>query len=401
MKNQIIKSLGVFLLFGNNIFANKGIGLNYPPSFTPQANTGLNFTENKGQFHDQNYKSRPDILFGGSDGNLAFHLKNNGVSYQLNRIDRWKEENFGNDKQKPKERVKKIPDQSTIYRLDINWIKANTQTKIVKGTVYEGVNNYYLENCPNGALNVKSYEDVTYQNIYSGIDLKWYQKNGQLKYDYLITAGADYKQIQLELKGAEKISLNDKGELVIKTPLGDIIEQAPFVIQNKKILKAKWVISNNILSFDIKNIDPNRPFIIDPAIRIWGTHYGGTSFDNAWACTTDGNGNVYLAGYTYQNSGNLIATSGSHQTTSGGNHDAFLVQFNSAGIRQWGTYYGGAGEDVGRCCATDVAGNVYLSGQAESNIGTVIATPGSYQPTYGGGLFYDAFLVKFNSSGVR
>jgi hypothetical protein len=36
---------------------------------------GISFTENKGQVHDQNYKPRPDVLFGAMAGNMAFHLR--------------------------------------------------------------------------------------------------------------------------------------------------------------------------------------------------------------------------------------------------------------------------------------------------------------------------------------
>ena len=60
------------------------------------------------------------------------------------------------------------------------------------------------------------------------------------------------------------------------------------------------------------------------------------------SCATDASGNVYLAGDTNSTTG--IATTGAHQTTYGGGYyDAFLVKFNSSGVRQWGTYYGGTG----------------------------------------------------------
>ena len=61
-------------------------------------------------------------------------------------------------------------------------------------------------------------------------------------------------------------------------------------------------------------------------------------------------------------------------------------------VRQWGTYYGGTGDDRGYSCATDASGNIYLSGWTRSTSG--IATTGAHQTTNGGSL--DAFLVKFN-----
>lgn len=132
--------------------------------------------------------------------------------------------------------------------------------------------------------------------------------------------------------------------------------------------------------------------------RLWGTYYGGNDIDGGFSCTTDASGNVYLAGIT--SSSNAIATSGSHQTTLGnGNNlsDAFLVKFNTSGTRIWGTYYGGNGDDWAQSCATDASGNLYFAGYTSSTID--IATSGAYQPNFGG-IYNDAFLVKFDTSGT-
>ncbi len=131
-------------------------------------------------------------------------------------------------------------------------------------------------------------------------------------------------------------------------------------------------------------------------IRQWGTYYGGSGWDFVHSTATDRIGNVYLAGLTPSTT--AIATTGSHQSSyNGGDRDAFLVKFNSNGIRQWGTYYGGGGNDFGYFIATDGIGNVYLAGYTSST--TAIATTGSHQSSHGER--GDAFLVKFNSSGVR
>jgi hypothetical protein len=367
--------------------------------FKEQKNSAIAFTENKGQVHDQNYKARPDVLFSGSDGKMVFHLKNNGISYQLHRIDSYKEEEdlkTKDDALSVSKGKRRVVDQSTIYRVDINWLNANTNATVIRGNTLEGCNNYYLENCPNGALNVKSYEQVEYGNIYTGINLKWYQHHGQLKYDYIVSPHANYKQIKLEIKGAE-LQIQKNGSLLLKTPLGSIEEHAPIVYQNGKKLKANYVLKGNVLSFNVENYNPNQTLIIDPVIRVWGTYYGGSGADYSRSCTNDASGNVYLAGYTSSNT--VMATSGAHQSAHGGGNDAFLVKFNASGVRTWGTYYGGLGNDIGWFCSTDPSGNVYLTGYTNSNTGTVIATSGAHQSAHGGG--NDAFLVRFDANGLR
>ncbi|MFH1005419.1 MAG: SBBP repeat-containing protein, partial [Bacteroidota bacterium] len=131
--------------------------------------------------------------------------------------------------------------------------------------------------------------------------------------------------------------------------------------------------------------------------RLWATYYGGTDVEweiNGMSVTTDALENVYMAGQTSSNSN--IASAGSFQNTYNGNRDAFLVKFNDAGNRLWGTYYGGISDDYGKSIATDIFGNVYLGGYTSSI--SVIAS-GGFQNTYGGN--YDAFLVKFDAAGNR
>ena len=372
-----------------------GNGENLPKDFSPKQSKAIAFTENKGQVYDQNYKARPDVLYGAMTGNLAVHIKKTGVSYQLYRVDEWKEVE---DKIRHEKR-KEIEKQS-IYRIDLNWLNANTNFKQSTDEALPGYNNYYLESCPNGALNVKSYTGITLHNLYNGINLHYYEKNGELKHDYIVAPHADYKQIQIEMKGAV-VSVNKDGSLTFKTPLGDVQEGRPIVYQRGRELKAKWQLEKNVLSFNVESVDPNYELIIDPVTRLWGTYYGGSGVDYGNSCASDAAGNVYLAGYTTSNAGTIIATAGAHQTTYGGNNDVFLVKFNGAGVRQWGTYLGDSyGGDYGYSCATDASGNIYITGTTDTFMGTVIATMGSHQSNYGGGS-NDAFLVKFNSSGIR
>lgn len=45
-----------------------------------------------------------------------------------------------------------------------------------------------------------------------------------LKYDYIVAPGGNYKQIQLQIKGATAINIQNDGSVIITTPLGSIKE---------------------------------------------------------------------------------------------------------------------------------------------------------------------------------
>ena len=396
MKKQFL-TLVYFALFASAItaFANpkKESTINTKKLQTPS----IAFTENKGQVHDKNYQACPEVLYGISIGNMAVHIKDNGLSYQLYRVDKWK----GSEDPKTKQKLKEVEKQ-TVYRIDLKWINANLNFTKSEDEALPGYNNYYLAACPNGVLNVKSYKGIRLNNLYDGINLHYYQKNGELKHDYIVAPHANYKQIQVMLEGAD-VYLKEDGSLILTTPLGDVQEGAPLVFQKGKQLKAKWLINDKTLSFDVENYDANEELIIDPVTRLWGTYYGGNGDEFGISCATDHSNNVFLSGYTNTSSGTLIATSGSHQMTFGGfgNYDAYLVKFNSSGVRQWGTYYGGTGNDYNQCCTTDSNGDSYLCGYTFSY---GMGTSGSFQPSLtvsSGSNANDAFLVKFNSNGVR
>lgn len=360
------------------------------------------YTENKGQVGDQNHRPRPDVLYSGSAGDLVYHLRKTGISYQLRRVDRWKEE----------ENLKtghsfRFPEQSTIYRLDLEWLGCHETARVEPESLLPGCENYYLPVCPEGALNVRTYTGVIYHDLYKGIGLHYYEKEGAMKYDFLVSAGADYRQIRIRVSGAGRLRLGAQGEVLMETPLGTITEAAPLVTQGGKVLRARWVIRGEELSYAIEGLDASRPFIIDPFVRAWATYYGngtGAHTSGISSIVTDASGNVYAAGSTHMQ-GHLIATWGAHQSSYGGGaEDAFLAKFSPSGLRLWATLYGGSGVERGHACAIDPSGNLYLTGTSSSigpAPGNGIATPGSHQSANASGMYSNAFLAKFNASGQR
>ena len=359
-------------------------------------------TENKGQVADQYDQPRPDILFGGKSGNLAFHLKRSGFSYQLDKVLKWEKDDLFEQLGLPSAdgKPKLIPKESIICRVDLSWIGSSSKIQILKEKRSDSYTNYYLPVCPQGIDHVYSYEEILYMNVYEGIDVKWYGSKNHLKYDYMISPGTDPSQIKLKVEGASKISVLNNGDLLITTAAGEIVEEKPVAFQDGKEIPCSWKINGNIISYVLTNYNHDLPLIIDPGVRLWGTYYGGDQPDVGWGIACDASANVYQAGYAVTQGGTVIATAGAHQVIHGnGYENAFLAKFNTNGVRQWATYYGGSVRDLGMFCSVDQNNDVYMSGHTLSNNPGVIATPGSHQQNAGGD--WDGYLVKFNSSGVR
>src|SRR5687767_2397742 len=53
------------------------------PGELSSPNKAVVFEENKGQVKDQNLRQRTDVLFSGSNQGMVFHIRKDGISYQL------------------------------------------------------------------------------------------------------------------------------------------------------------------------------------------------------------------------------------------------------------------------------------------------------------------------------
>lgn len=262
-------------------------------------NRSSGFHENKGQLIDQNHQKRNDILYYGSTQEMSYFLKQNGVSYQLYK------------------KAEKT-DDVTIQRIDISWLGANVNARVEATGKQKAFENFYNTADGKEILNVHSFEKVIYNDIYTGIDAKYYHQNSVLKYDYIIAPYADYKQISFKIEGADKIVLNEDGTVTLKTPLGDIKEGKPVAYQNGRKVEANWVLQEDVLSFQLGHYDVSKEVVIDPLVYLWNTLVG-TNVANSYNVSKYATGDKYGNNYVLA----LIGfTSNPH----------YLFKYNSSGV---------------------------------------------------------------------
>jgi len=203
-----------------------------------------------------------------------------------------------------------------------------------------------------------------------------------LKYEFHVRPDAEPTQILLEYDGQEKIYVNRKGDLIVKTALGEIVEQKPYAYQiiNGRIkeVKCEFVVEDNKVHFDLGKYSKYADLIIDP-ILIFAT-YSGSVTDNFGMTATYGNdGTAYSGGMIY---GNAYPTPDplAYNTTSSfttatnatyGITDAFVSKYSSDGTTMlWTTFIGGGtgieGTETAQSMICDKFNNLYLYGTTSS-----------------------------------
>ena len=350
------------------------------------------FIENLGQIRDSKGNKRPDILFLTRSQGVDMYITHSGIIYVFRKTE--------GDTKNVSEQLK-----SSYYRLDMKFVGMNKNFKIKKALGVVQKFHYYTPDYPNG-ISPKGYKKITIENIYEGINLVYYEKEGKMKYDFIVKAGADPNKIKMKYIGEGKVYLDKDGNLIVTTPMGEICEKKPYAYSRNtgSKIESSYELKSNIVLFKIKDFNKKEDIIIDP-FRIWATYYGGSSGDFGFSMCTDNLGNLYITGQTSSTNIPIQTFLGAYnQTTFGSGWDAFILKFNSSGERLWATYYGGDTADSGSDICTDDSGNLYVTGYTWSTNFPIQILPGAYnQTTYGGGGYYDgdAFILKFNSSGAR
>lgn len=261
----------------------------------------------------------------------------------------------------------------------------------------EGKVNYFIGSDPTQwRQNIPTYGRVRYRDVYPGIDLVYYGNQRQLEYDFNVAPGEDAGAIKLRFEGADKVSVDANGDLLVA--LGETILRQPKPIVYQEVdgerlpVEGGYAVNGNgEVGFDIGEYDTARPLVIDPTL-VYSSYLGGGFGDGGLAIAVDSAGNVYVAGTTLSSN---FPTVNPVQAMNNGSQEGFVTKINAAGTALvYSTYLGGTDGDDVSGIAVDSAGNVYLTGFTQS---TNFPTANAIQATFGGA--QDAFVTKINAAG--
>ena len=289
----------------------------------------------------------------------------------------------------------------------LDFVGANPAVKPAGEELSAARFSYFKGRREDWATDLKTYARLVYADLWPGIDLVYSGSVNRLKYMFVVKPGADPKQIRLRYRGAESVSLDADGSLLVRTSLEDFHDDRPTAYQEIKgtvvDVVAGYALKSQIdagysYGFDVGAYDPAKVLIIDPAILVYSGFIGGSADDRGNGIAVDADGNSYVTGETNSTQLSSFPTTVGPDVIQNGGVDAFVAKVDPTGTQLlYAGFIGGTGDDRGKAIAVDSLGNSYVTGETNSNQLSFPVTTGP-DLIHNGSL--DAFVAKINASGT-
>ncbi|MGA2297359.1 MAG: SBBP repeat-containing protein, partial [FCB group bacterium] len=364
------------------------------------------FIENKGQWSKE-------VKFLARLNGLNAWITDDGIVYDFYKIDKIQDSCNTRFNHHLNNILKHQYTNSTIRGHVVKMSLVNqsptSQNKFIGIDKQETYYNYFIGNdSTKWASFVPLYKKVLIQNETSGINTRYYFDDGKIRYDLIIAPGKNPSEIAFDCDLGNDSQytkyINENGELVLKTSLGEIIQGKIYAYQEingqRKEIPCNFKINiDNTIAFNLDYYNKEFPIIIDPLI--YSTYIGGSQFEYSYKITNDANGNAFITGISVYNPSDFPITPGAYQNTFNNYENIFVTKLNPTGSALiFSTFIGGSISDRANGIAIDSYANIYISGSSSSHDYPV--TSGAFQTKFGGYNtldYWTAIVTKLNSTG--
>ncbi len=293
-----------------------------------------------------------------------------------------------------------VTDRSSVIRISIPGSDPGVRVEGVD--LLPGTANFFVGNDPSKwKVEVPTYAAVAYREVLPGTDLVFRGTEGFLKREFVLSPGADPRSIVMMYQGAEGLSVDADGNLLVETALGTLYEAAPVSYQiiggERVVVDSGYVLlEEDLVGFEVGPYDPAYPLIIDPELD-YSTYLGGSNEDRGYGVAVDSAGSAYITGYT-QSTDFPLPVAQVFQDLLRGGTDAFVTKLTPDGTQLvYSTYLGGSADDVGTGIVVDAYNNATLTGYTLSgNFPVWEAVQPNKSSCYGS----DAFVTRLWDNGT-
>jgi Leucine-rich repeat (LRR) protein len=298
----------------------------------------------------------------------------------------------------------RVPAKDSVKRRDVSrfcFLNSNPDPRIspIETTSYR-VNYFKGRDRSQWYTQIPTSKAVLYENLYKNIDLKVYGIEKEIEYDWVVKPGGDPGEIRFRCEGVKSCTLDEKGDLIVKTALGKLVHKRPTGYQVKEGQKHPVEITfskpkglKNTFGFQVSAYDKNYPLVIDPMVIVYTSYLGGNDDDYINGMVVDGSGSVIVAGITM--SSDFPVLNGWQETRAGWS-DAFVTKFTPDGTGLvFSTLVGGSSGDSAHSIGLDSGGSIYIGGNTGSSD---FPTLNAFQETFYG-VESDAFVCKISADG--
>jgi len=319
------------------------------------------FEENKGQY--ANPLNGWTVYYSCNNKGTQIYFTDKGIVYSMPDN---KEEKEKSDRE---EEEKNVPPE--FHLLGMEWTGSSPAVRIeaIDATPFFFTSGNIQD--PRIAVNnIRGFRKLVYHDLYPGIDVTFtFHPETGIKYTLDVKPGADPSVFSMHYTGQEKLKLDRKGNLLVSTPSGTLLDHAPVTTINTGTAIASGFVfkSSTDVGFAIDKKYAGQGMVIDP----WTVTPLGTvpaTFVPTFA-GMDASNNVYITGID------------------GGTKLCYTQKYTAAGALSW-TYtfneYGTSNFVAGM--AVDPAGNSYVGQPKGSHTNTA-------------GMYYEMVCVATN--GIR
>ena len=294
------------------------------------------------------------------------------------------------------------------WAVKLAFLDRSERMRLRAGVLRPAVFSYFQGPKENWKTGLPSYGEITYENLWPGIDLVYRATVGALKYEFRVKPGADSRKIRLRYRGATAVRKVESGSLRVETRVA-AFEDAPPVAWmidangDRTPVEVSYEVDDGpveettTVGFEVGAYDAQRTLVIDPAVFVYCGFLGGGANEKAYGVAVDAQGCGYMVGY-FEPSPTFPLRVGPITTVPTARYVGFVAKVDPTGksLLYCGCI-GGTSSDFVNAIAVDPSGCAYIVGDAYSDETSFPVNVGP-DLTFNG--VCDAFVAKVNAAGT-